>query len=133
MIPRRRSRSAKAAPKRIERPTGVGILAVLFVIGALFLLVAIGGLGTLASIGAGGLISTLAGFGTVVLLLLAVLLVVAAALFWVGNNKAGWWLGVVIAGLSILAIVTLNVVSLVIGLIMAYYLWQPNVKSWFGV
>jgi len=98
------------------RPTGITILAVL------------AGLGGLALI-AFGAISAALGIGIVFVVIGLIEFGVAYG-FWTGASW-GWYLGIIGAILDIISIVTLNVVALIIGIIMLYYLTRPNVKTWF--
>ena len=50
--------------------------------------------------------------------------------YWTGATW-GWWLGIIAAILDILSIFSLNVISLIIGIVMLYYLTRPHVKVWF--
>jgi hypothetical protein len=100
----------------MQRPTGVTILAVL------------AGLGGLVLIGF-GLIFTLFGFGLIFVVFGLLELGVVYG-YWTGASWA-WWLGIIVSVLDILSIVTFDVIGLIIGLIMLYYLTRPHVKTWF--
>lgn len=125
------------------RPTGVTILAVLAAIGGVLGLlagVALLGLGGLAGASGTGL---LAGYGAI-FGLIAILQGVLALAFAYGAwtlKPWAWTLGIVAFGLS-LALSVLNVVgggditsqvlSIVIGIAILYYLFTPAVKQAFG-
>ena len=47
------------------------------------------------------------------------------------DTKWAWWLGIIVAVLDIISIVSLNVIGLIIGLVMLYYLTRPHVKFLF--
>lgn len=98
------------------RPTGITILAIL------------AGLGALALIAFGAL-SVGAGIGIAFIIIGLIEFAVAYG-FWTGASW-GWYLGIIGAILDIISIVTFNVVALIIGIIMLYYLTRPNVKAWF--
>jgi hypothetical protein len=104
------------ATRPVQRPAGVTILAVL---------AALGGLATLVF----GLIFTLFGFG-LVFVVIGLLEFGVAYGFWTGASWA-WWLGMIVAVLNILSIVTFDVIGLIVGLIILYYLTRPHVKVWF--
>lgn len=125
------------------RPTGVTILAVLAAIGGVLGLlagVALLGLGGVAAAGGSGL---LASFGAI-FGILAIAQGALALAFAYGAwtlQPWGWMLGVVAFGLS-LALSVLNVVgggeisgqivSILIGVAILYYLFTPAVKQAFG-
>ena len=98
------------------RPTGITILAIL------------AGLGGLAAIGS-GLFLSMFGIGFVVVIFGLIEFAVAYG-FWVGAPW-GWWLGLLGALLDIISIFSLNVLGLLIGIVMLYYLTRPHVKAWF--
>ncbi|MGI0092083.1 MAG: zinc-ribbon domain-containing protein, partial [Nitrososphaerales archaeon] len=105
------------------RPTGVtilGILAILAGIGTILVGLALG----FFSIG------SVTGIILILFVILGLIWFVGAYGFWVGANWA-WWLGIILAVLSILSIISFNVVGLIIGLIVIYYLTRPHVRAWF--
>ena len=108
--------SYSSAPTPVQRPAGITILA------------ALAGLGALATL-AFGLVFTLFGFG-LIFVAIGILEFGVAYGFWSGASWA-WWLGMIVAVLNILSIITFNVVGLFIGLAILYYLTRPHVKAWF--
>ncbi len=100
----------------MQRPLGVTILAVL------------AGLGALATI-VFGLASTIFGFGFVFLIIGLIEFGVAYG-FWTGASW-GWWLGILGAVLDIISIITLDIFTFLIGIVIIYYLTRPHVKAWF--
>jgi hypothetical protein len=144
-----------------RRPTGVTILGVLAILGGIFLLIggiALVGLGLvigtyagsaftnalsnagysgLASIGAGTLAVILLALGAIVLVL--GILYFAVGIGYFGGKGWAWTLGIIVTILSIIVdIVQIafgafsNVLGLVIGLLILYYLTRPHVKAFFG-
>ncbi len=124
-----------------SRPTGVTILAVLAAIGGV-----LGLLGSLGLILGGGAVAAASGTDATVLLITGVLSLVLAILSlafaygaWTLQGWA-WMLGIVAEAISILFglyyIVTGQIVSgvinILIGAIIIYYLFRPNVKQAFG-
>jgi len=104
------------ASMSVQRPAGITILA------------ALAGLGALATL-AFGLVFTIFGFG-LIFVAIGLLEFGVAYGFWGGASWA-WWLGMIVAVLNILSIVTFNVVGLIIGVLILYYLTRPHVKAWF--
>jgi uncharacterized membrane protein (DUF2068 family) len=129
------------AARKPGRPTGVTIIAVLEILGALVMLF-IGGLalalGEAAAASGLGLPSGLvAVLGGIMLVLGLVMLVVAWGL-WTGKGWA-WTLAVVFIVLGIVVGVAQMVAggyhgifTLIIQVIIVYYLFRPNVKAYFG-
>jgi hypothetical protein len=124
------------------RPTGVTILAVLAAIGGVlallagFLAMGIGGAAAAGGSGLGGLL------GVVGILAIAQGALALAFAYGAWTLKPwAWVLGIVAFGLS-LALAVLNVVgggdigsqaiSIVIGVVILYYLFTPQVKAAFG-
>jgi zinc-ribbon domain len=110
----------------MQRPTGVTVLAVLAGIGGLVLL----GFGAFAGALVGFLLPGLGTGITVVFVIFALIQFAIAYGFWVGASWA-WWLGFIGAILDIISIIALNVIGLIIGIVMIYYLTRPHVKMWF--
>lgn len=117
-----------------ERPLGVTILGILWIIGGIILLMS--GLGVAAF---GGLLLGSAGtaFGAIIILLGLLHIIIGVGCFagwpWV------WTIGVILALISLVnaiyAIFTIGwgaLLSLVITVILLYYLFQPHVKAFFG-
>jgi hypothetical protein len=100
----------------VSRPTGITILAILAALGGLALIVF-------------GAVTAFTGIGLIFVVIGLIEFGVAYG-YWTGASW-GWYLGIIGAILDILSIVTLNVVALLIGIIMLYYLTRPNVKVWF--
>ncbi len=127
---------------RMERPTGVTIIAILAFISGILTLV--GGFGMIAA-GAylGGMAAAqgLPGFGAMfavlgaVLVVLGLLYLVLGWGFWTGKEWA-WILGVVLSIIGIimgiLSITNGGIISIIIDGIILYYLYQPHVKEFFG-
>ena len=128
-----------------QRPTGITILAVLAFIGGV--LAILGGLSLVFLGSAVGTVTNEGGIGTLGILFGAIgvveggVYILVAFGFW----KAipwGWPLGIAMALISIgvaIAQVVLGYasifsagISIVIGVIILYYLNQPNVKRYFG-
>lgn len=117
-----------------ERPLGITIIGILWIIGGLILI--IGGVGV-ASLG-GMLLGALgATYGAIMAIIGIIDLILGIGCFkawpWV------WTVGVIITVLSLLsalyAIVTTGwggLISLVIAGIILYYLFTPDVKTYFG-
>jgi len=110
------------------RPTGVTILAILTILGGVFLLIFAAILlaassfvflssGMLVGIGAALVVFALISFGV-------------AYGMWTGAKWA-WWLGIIVAILDIISIISFNVIGLIVGLVMLYYLTRAHVKVWF--
>jgi hypothetical protein len=128
------------APSRSARPMGVTILAVLEGIGALFELLggaALLGVGSLMGRYGGmvgsGLHVFLAAIGVILLLVGLATLFVSWG-FWTGATWA-WSVGMIFALFgALLHFITLpgSLVSLAINVIVLVYLFQPNVKRYFG-
>ena len=144
------------------RPTGVTILAVLAILGALGLLfsgAALIGLGLLlgtlaatvditnainnagypglSSLGVGTLSALVIALGAVVAILGILYLAVGIGFF--GGKRWAWTLGIIVSVIGIvLAIVQLafgnygSILSLIISLLIVYYLMRPHVKTFFG-
>lgn len=117
-----------------ERPLGVTIIGILWILLGLFLLLSGLGVGTL-------LVLITAGLGVIVGGVIALLGLITLAL-GVGCFQGWSWVwivGVIITGLHlILGLIGLlftggaSIISLIISAIILYYLFQPNVKAWFG-
>ncbi|SRR5579875_855562 len=103
-------------PMSMHRPAGITILAIL------------AGLAGLVSIGL-GVGASFFGFGSFFVLIGLIELGVAFG-FWTGAPW-GWWLGIIGAVLDIISILSLNVLGLIIGIVILYYLTRPHVKAWF--
>jgi len=126
-----------------KRPTGVTILAVLEILSGLFMLLAGLAFGILgaAFMGGEGMMGVLGPFMGAVGLLFVVLGLVAFVLaygLWKGLGWA-WTIALILAVIGIIAgLVSLltggfqNVLTLIIQLIIVYYLTRPHVKAFFG-
>jgi hypothetical protein len=117
-----------------ERPLGVTIIGILWIIGGLLLLMS--GIGA-ATFGGLLLGPTGTAFGAVFILLGLFNIIIGIGCFtgwsWV------WTIGVILTLISLLnaiyAIFTIGwgaLLSLLIAVIILYYLFQPNVKAYFG-
>ena len=134
-----------AAPVVKERPLGVVILAVLYVLeGLVMLLGAVGMMfagALLGSVGdetgVGSLLGAISAIVGVVLLIFAILAFLVA---WGLYSGKGWarFIAIILAVLSlIIGLVSLvslswtSAVQLVIAIIILYYLFQPRVKAFY--
>lgn len=145
---------------KADRPLGIAILAVLDIIGGI--LAFIGGIGMAAvsavvndpeirdmirdsmiSAGVADVDAILDILATVLIVFGAILFImglVGIAVgwgFWKGSGWA-WIVGVIfyIVGIGISAVGMVwsltNVIGVIIGVVILYYLFRPNVKAWFG-
>lgn len=126
------------------RPLGITILALLEVISGLMLLLSgvalaalLGVMGATCSqmlgLGAFGVLGTLVGtvLGSLLIILGLISFLIAWGL-WTGRGWA-WTLGFVLAIIGlIMALLGFNIVSILINLIVIYYLTRPHVKAFFG-
>ena len=122
--------------EKTPRPFGVTILAVLNLIGGI--LAVIGGLGLLllGAIGApipmlGLILFPIAIIGLAGLVVGILQLIVAYGL-WMGRTWA-WWFAFLLAILNIISIIWRNLIGLIIGVVIIYYLTRPYVKEFFNV
>jgi len=121
-----------------ERPLGVTIIGILWILGGLLMLLA--GLG-LAALGAviagpiGGVVGLALGFVLIIIGIIEILLGIGCFKAW------GWvWtVGVIITIISlVMGIITLfsdwmsGLISIIISAIILWYLFQANVKAYFG-
>ena len=126
-----------------QRPTGIGVLAILTLIVGVFTLLgggfiaAVGGSSILVSYGYGAYSGLVTVFG-VVLVLLGIVALVDGWGLWSGKGWA-WTLAVVLSILSIIfSLLGLlsgagpNIVNLIIDVLILWYLWRPHVKAFFG-
>jgi uncharacterized membrane protein HdeD (DUF308 family) len=107
-----------------HRPLGVTIVAILTVIGGLIFL-------------GFGLLFLIVGIG-ILLLALGIAYLVMAYGLWKGRGWA-WTITLILSGIGIIvAIVSLAtgnggaIISIIIHAVVIYYLYRPNVKSFFG-
>jgi len=117
-----------------DRPLGVTIIGILWIIGGLLLLLGGGGL----ALGFGALFGAMGvAFGAffAIIGLLELLLGVGCFMAW----PWVWTVGVIITAINLLsaiyAVITTGwgaLISLIISLIILYYLFQPHVKAYFG-
>ncbi|MDE1870619.1 MAG: hypothetical protein KGI06_00040 [Candidatus Micrarchaeota archaeon] len=118
---------------RGKRPLGVALITVFEVVAALYMLLGVVSFSAIRHfMGMGNFVGMIAGFGGAILLLIGIVLLFSAYGFWSGSDW-GWWLGIAISGFLIFSIVFLNVLGLVLGLAMVYYITRRRVKRWFGV
>jgi hypothetical protein len=127
-----------------QRPTGIAILAILGFIGGIIgllggaLFLEVGSSGILSSYGIGmfsGLISLLGG----IIIVIGLFAIFVSWGMWSGKSWA-WYLAVVlyaiglITGLVLLVVgALLGVVSLLIDLLLLWYMFRPHVKAYFGI
>lgn len=129
-----------AAEKR-RRPTGVTIIAILEILGALVMLF-VGGLALIggeaaSALGLGLVSGLIAVLGAIMLILGIVMLGVAWGL-WTGKGWA-WTFAIVFIVLGIVVGLAQmitggyhGILTLIIQIIIVYYLFRPNVKAYFG-
>jgi len=129
-----------------KRPTGVTIMAVLEALGG-FVMLILGGVFGLAGMAVSfsgflpapetgtGLVAMLAGGGMV---LAGIVMLVLAWGVWAGKRWA-WIIAIVFVVIGIISgigqLITgayQGIVSLIIQIVIAYYLFRPNVKAYFG-
>jgi len=111
------------------RPTGVTILAVLTLLGGIFFLIfaaIVLAVGTMFGFLPGAI---LGGVGAALIVFALISFAVTYGM-WTGTKWA-WWLGIIVAILDVISIISFNVIGLIIGLVMLYYLTRPHVKLWF--
>ncbi len=129
-----------------QRPLGVTILAVLDILGGigasllgLIYMALSAQIGTV--VGGGGIFALFGAFIVVLGIIFLILGILAIAVgwgFWKGSSWA-WIVGLVlyvigiVLGLTSLALgdVT-SIVLVVIGALLVYYMFRPNVRIWFG-
>ena len=147
--------------QKLSRPTGVTVLAVLCIIAAIaFLLggavliglglvigtyaasqvtssLATAGFSGLASLGAGTIAAIITAIGAIALIL--GILYLAVGVGFLGGKGWAWTLGMIVSIIGIvLDVVQIgfgaysNVLGLIIGIIIVYYLTRPHVKAFFG-
>lgn len=139
---------------KAERPLGIAILAVLDIIGGILGLFGGISMAALSTIIAemmeemGGLPGFEGLFGAAIEVMFLVLGITAIIMgivavavgwgFWKGTEWA-WILGIALYAIGIiLGVVSLaggnvfSVISIIIGALIVYYLFRPNVKAWFG-
>lgn len=119
-----------------ERPSGVTILCILWLLGGLFWITGgfIGGV-LLNTVGLGTLAAT---FGVILLVIgiIDLLLGIGCFMAW----KWVWLVGIIAVILNILVcLVSLftggigSIAGLIVAMIIGWYLFQPKVKAYFGV
>jgi len=127
-----------------NRPLGVTLLAVLHVIQAVifvligFVVVAVGGFISRRMLVVPHLLRGILWIIGAVLIIVGLLYLVLAYGLWSGKGWA-WWISLILAGLGvILSILSLlrggvvAVITLLLDLLIIYYLLKPNVKAFFG-
>jgi len=129
------------AAEKPRRPTGVTIIAVLEILGALVMLsiCALALIAGEAAVGLGlGLLPGLVAVLGAVMLILAIVMLGVAWGLWTGKGWA-WTLAVVFIVLGIIVGVAQmiaggyhGILTLIIQVIIVYYLFRPNVKTYFG-
>jgi uncharacterized membrane protein (DUF2068 family) len=125
----------------MSRPTGVTIIAILVALVGVIALLAGAGLAAASSyIGVALGRSFAAGFIGIfggVMIVLGLLYLFLAYGFWNGKGWA-WIVGVIlmiigiVLGIAMLFISYSSIVSILIDLLILYYLTRPNVKAFFG-
>ena len=120
---------------RQERPLGVTIIAVLEALGGLVLL-GLGAVlltfGSFFTLGAGFMIGAFAGALGGLSLIVGLLSFIFAWGIWNGKGWA-WTLTLIFTILGLIgALISFNIISLLIDVIILYYLTRPQVKAFFG-
>ncbi len=140
--------------RAVERPLGVTILAILAMISGI--LTIIGGiafisLGPLLSMaahrgaGAALALSFIAPFGTAlgaVFVVIGIISLIVGWGLWKGSSWA-WYLSVILLAISLISSVAQmalapvmaggGIVSIIIDVVILYYLFRPHVKEFFGI
>lgn len=137
------STSSQQHPIVTVRPTGVTVLAILAILSGIATILSGIGIGLLSiatrvvTNSSGQVISTpnygagaAIGILFVLFALLAIVQFIVAYGFLVGASWS-WWVGMIVAVLSVISILGLNVIGFALGIIMLYYLTRPRVKAWF--
>ncbi len=115
-----------------NRPLGITILALLDFIGAVLTLITAIAAPTILTAYSSSILS---GFGAVVMvvgIIVAVIGIVIGYGLWKGMKWA-WWLEVIFSALSIISILTLNIIGFIVGIIVLYYMTRKNTKAYFGM
>jgi hypothetical protein len=115
-----------------NRPIGITIIAILMIISGIFFIIS--GIG-LTALGVLSLVFLAGGIGSIILGIAS--LVVA----W-GLLKGAGWAWIITLIITIISIIvniaslaggsTANIIGIIINGIIIYYLYRPNVKSYFG-
>ncbi len=119
-----------------ERPLGITILAVLSGVGGI--LAILGGLAMGALAGASGAmgmpaLGPFAAFGSAFAILMGIINLAIAYGLWNGRSWA-WWLTIIFSALNALSsLVSMMLLSLVIAVVVIWYMLRPHVKAFFGV
>src|SRR5208283_110240 len=109
-----------------KRPTGVTILAILTLLGGIFLLIfaaIVLAVGAFVGFLSGAVLD---GVGAALIIFALISFAVTYGM-WTGTKWA-WWLGIIVAVLDLISIISFNVIGLIIGLVMLYFLTRPHVK-----
>ncbi|MGI0100736.1 MAG: hypothetical protein ACREBH_03420 [Candidatus Micrarchaeaceae archaeon] len=126
----RRRRSGRR--RQNKRPFGVTLCAILEIIAAIYVFLGVAAFSSIRLYEISGIVGIIAGFGDIILLVSGIVLLLSAYGFWHGS-RWGWWLGIIISGVLILSIALLDIIGLVIGIVLVFYLTRANVKKWFKV
>lgn len=127
-----------------QRPTGITIIAILgIIVGILAILggalvVAVAGSGILTSYGMGMFSGFISLFGGIIIIV-GLLAIFVSWGMWSGKTWA-WYLGVVLYGLGVVfGLISLigggltGIVSLLIDILLLWYMFRPHVKAYFGI
>jgi len=127
-----------------QRPTGITIIAILGFIGGILailggaLVVAVAGSGILSSYGYGMFSGFVSFFGGIIIVA-GLLAIFVSWGMWSGKTWA-WYLSVVLYGLGIVfGLISLaagavtGIVSLLIEILLLWYMFRPHVKAYFGI
>ena len=121
-----------------DRPLLISIIAILYFISGILCLLSgiLLALGMTSVSGDFTVSTTVLGAGGVII---GIIMLVIAGGFWNGW-RIMWYLGVIFTGIgiivSIMALISMQlgaVISLVIYLLIMYYLFRPKVKEFFGI
>jgi hypothetical protein len=127
-----------------QRPTGITIIAILgFIVGILAILggalvVGVAGSGMLSSYGMGMFSGFISFFGGIVIIVGFLAIFVSWGM-WSGKTWA-WYLAVVLYALGVVfGLISLaggaltGIVSLLIEILLLWYMFRPHVKAYFGI
>ena len=129
----------------LKRPTGVTILAILSIIAGILMI--IGGISLTVLLTTVGVMQTMPGLGLLtavgalsgIIIVIMGLLAIAVGWGFLKGSKWSWVLAIIllvlslISGLASLVVGAWNsIVGVIIDLLILYYLFRPNVKTWFS-
>ena len=126
---------------KVEKPLGIAILAVLNIIGGIFAIIGGASIAALTGVMAAeaipGIFGVIIGVFGGILIIMGILGVAVGWGFWKGKEWA-WIIGLTFYIISIILSLVgavqppyTGIVGVIIGALLVYYLFRPNVKSWF--